>query len=110
MKVASTSIEVYHGEIKGKKENSQDKTILLAFNHIGQPATYRMIQALLKSMGIDWEVNVISRSINNLKGGVKQNKPILIEWVMDDQCPITKRKSQFYQPIGIRNNNQLGLF
>jgi hypothetical protein len=103
--VASTSIEVYHTEIK-YRENSQDRSILVAFSRIGKPATYRMVQAFLNGIGIDWEVNVISRSINNLKGSVEKKRPVRIVWVKDDKCPVTGRKAQFYLPVEAVTNQQ----
>lgn len=108
--VNHNSIEAYHSEIKGEKESSQDKIIFLALLQIGKSATMRMIQKHLKDRRIDLEVNVMSRSMANLKSGKGEFK---IYWVMDGECEVTKRKSGFFStenPAKINKHNQVMLF
>lgn len=108
--VNHNSIEVYHSEIKGDKESSQDKLIYLALLQIGKPATMRMIQRHLKDRRIELEVNVMSRSMANLKEGKGEFK---IYWVVDGECEVTKRKAGFFStenPAKVNKYNQVTLF
>ncbi len=104
---ASTSIAVYHNEIKGSKENGQDSIILSAFVAFGKPATVRMIQAYLRIIGIDLEINVMSRSVNNLHSGKKREARIVL--VLEDKCEVTGRTAQYYEPI-LKLGEQIKLF
>jgi hypothetical protein len=98
MTVSPNSIFVYNDEIKGKKENSQDALLLIAFVAFGRPATARMIQKYLREvMDKELEVNVMSRSFNNLHSGKK--KPAKIIKVADDKCEVTGRQAAYYEPI-----------
>jgi hypothetical protein len=92
MKVNPNSSKVYHEEIKGAKENSQDKVILKAIRTC-QPCTYRMIQKVT-----NMEVNVLSRSLNNCK------KKEWIEVYFSANCPITGRKASHYVEKGYRSD------
>lgn len=83
---STTSINVYHEEIKGRKENSQDKIVLQTIQKLGT-CTGRQIQ---ESTGL--EINVISRSLNNLWTGKRNNNVPLIEKYFAAKCPLTGRK------------------
>jgi hypothetical protein len=73
MTVASTSAIVYHTEIKGYKENSQDQIILKAMIRIGRASTMREIQEATRFEGEkELEINVVSRSLNNLRTKLKK--------------------------------------
>jgi hypothetical protein len=97
MTVSPNSAKVYHGEIKGEKENGQDAIILSAFVAYGEPATARMIQKYLKVvMNRDLEVNIMSRSVNNLH----PKKPArLIRLDNPAKCLVTGRVVAYYEPI-----------
>jgi uncharacterized protein (DUF4213/DUF364 family) len=69
MTVASTSIAVYHMEIKGEREDSQDKIILDAMIRIGRAAAMREIQEETIPL---MEINAVSRSLNNLRTKLKK--------------------------------------
>lgn len=90
--VSETSIHNYHNEIRGKKENSQDQIILKAIEKLG-PSTCRMIQ---KETGL--EINVVSRSINNLWSG-KNGRNVKIKSFGNSCCPITGRLAKVYSLI-----------
>lgn len=62
MTVASTSAKVYKEEIKGAKEDSQAEIVYKAIVRIGRACTMREVQEYTK-----FEINVVSRSLNNLK-------------------------------------------
>ncbi len=104
---ASTSIAVYHNEIKGSKENNQDSIILSAYVAIGKPATARMVQKYLKGIGYDYESSTIARSTNNLHAG-KIREP-RIKWLMDDKCEVTNRTASYYEPF-LKLGEQTKLF
>lgn len=106
---ASTSIQVYHSEIKGEKENSQDALILSAFVAFGRPATARMIQNYLKSIDYNLEINVMSRSVNNLHKETEFKKAKII-FMYDGKCEVTGRQAKFYEPILKLENGQTKLF
>lgn len=100
MSVSPNSINAYNSLIKGDlKENGQDNIILAAFVAFGRPATARMIQKYLKGTHIDYEVNIVSRSVNNLHGGKDGKKPKRIEKVVDDHCEVTGVKVAYYEAI-----------
>jgi hypothetical protein len=101
MTANSSSSFTYHNEIKGSKENGQDAIILIAFVAIGKPATAKMIQKYLKDQDRDLEINVVSRSVNNLHSGEK--KPAKIIEVFKGQCEVTKRNHvSHYEPINFK--------
>jgi hypothetical protein len=95
MTVFPNSIHAYHNEIKGAKETGQDAIILSAFVAFGRPATARMIQKYLRYLGRELEVNVMSRSVNNLHS----SDPARLIKVKDEKCEITKRQATYYEPI-----------
>jgi hypothetical protein len=66
MTVARTSAIVYNSEIKGSKENGQDSIVHSAYVAIGKPASVKMIQRYLAKIEIYLDINVVSRSVNNL--------------------------------------------
>jgi hypothetical protein len=88
MGVSPTSAKVYHDEIKGEKEESQDHVIYKAMQKFCNPVTARQIQ---KVTGL--EINVVSRSVNNLC-----KKKEMIELYFTAKCPITGRKVAHYKP------------
>lgn len=97
MTVSANSIKVYHEEIKGNKEESQANIILSAFVAIGKPATARMVQKYLKGIGIELEVNVMSRGVHDLHS--PKGKEARITFVTDEKCEVTKRTAGYYEAI-----------
>jgi hypothetical protein len=87
-RVDPNSVKVYFEEIKGAKEDNQDKVILKAIRTC-QPCTYRMIQQVT-----NMEVNVLSRSLNNCK------KKEWVEVYFSANCPVTGRKASHYVEKG----------
>lgn len=79
------SAKVYHEEIKGEKEESQDEVVRKAVA-MCQPCTYRQLQQVT-----GYEVNVLSRSLNNCK------KKEWIEVYFSAKCPISGRKASHYK-------------
>jgi hypothetical protein len=102
--VSASSLESYHNEIKGGKENSQDSIILSAFVAIGKPASARMIQKYLKGIGINIDINVVSRSVNNLHS--KSKKIIFFEVL---KCEVTGRNVNHCESI-LKLGQQLKAF
>lgn len=64
--VSSTSKEVFHNEIKGNKDNSQNKEVFAVIKSFGRACTMREIQ---EKSGL--EINVVSRTLNNLRTKLK---------------------------------------
>jgi hypothetical protein len=87
--VSPNSIKVYHEEIKGDKENSQDLIIIKALK-ANQPCTAVALERVLPQ----FKINVITRSLYNLR--VIKNK---IEIDFSDKCKITGRKAAHYRVI-----------
>lgn len=90
MPVADTSIEAYHGAIKGSKEFHQDEIVFQAIKKYA-PCTAQYVRQIT---GI--ELTSVVRSINNLHTG-KFNKdvPRIIK-DFKDICSITKFKAWHY--------------
>lgn len=67
--VSATSIEVYNSEIKGRKEDSQNEIVFKALKKLGVGSIMRDIQQATKEFnnGKELEINVVSRSLNNLR-------------------------------------------
>jgi DNA-binding MarR family transcriptional regulator len=84
-KVDPNSVKVYHEEIKGEKENSQDQIIVTAVKKFCNAVSMRQIQ---KVTGL--EINVVSRAVNSCK------KKKLIEKCFDAECVITGRRVSHY--------------
>jgi len=91
--VNQNSVNTYHSEVKGDKEDSQDKIIYLAMLQYGKPMTMRMVQKYLKQRGFDFEVNVMSRSMSNLKSDKGEFQ---IYFVADQKCEVTKRTAGYF--------------
>ncbi len=108
MTVASTSIKVYNDEIKGSKENNQDSIILSAYVAIGKPASLRMIEEYLINIKRPLDINVISRSANNLHDP-KEGKKAKIKWVEVKKCEVTGRRVNHYEPF-LKLGEQTRLF
>lgn len=89
MSVSPNSKEVYHNEIKGDKEESQDDIILnLLAKH--QPCTAVQIEKVYPK----FKINVITRALYNLR-----EKKKLIEVYYSAKCKITNRKAAHYRII-----------
>lgn len=95
-KVTETSINVYHSEINGQTEDTQEKIIYLAMLQYGRPMTCRMVQRYLKERGFEYEVNVMSRSMSNLKSGKGEYK---IYFVVDRACEVTERIAGYFSTV-----------
>jgi hypothetical protein len=104
---ASTSIAVYHNEIKGEKEDSQDSIILSAFVAINKPASARMVQKYLKDIGISLDINVVSRSVNNLHSPKDKEARIILFGAC--KCEVTGRTVNHYESI-LKLGTQTKLF
>jgi transposase-like protein len=85
--VSPNSSRVYHEEIKGATEESQDDIIHKAIKKLCNPSSMRQIQRVT---GL--EINVVSRSLNNLC-----QKKQIIEMVENLHCAITGRKVNHYK-------------
>jgi hypothetical protein len=90
---ANTSVDIYHSEIKGETEKSQDKIVYLALLAMGKPASMRMIQKHLKDNRIELEVNIMSRAMFGLKKG---KNGLQIYFVGDRGCEVNKRMVKFF--------------
>jgi predicted ArsR family transcriptional regulator len=84
-RVADTSIEVYHSEIKGAHEETENKKVLAAISEM-EPCTGRQIS---EKTGI--ENSAVARSLNNLKNRKR------IEVYFSANCKITGRRAQHYK-------------
>jgi hypothetical protein len=97
--VSVNSIEIYHSEIKGDKEDNQDQVILKALLK-NQPCTAVQLEKVLPQP--QYKINVITRSLYNLR-----EKKKLIEVAYTDKCNITKRKAAHYRVIPTANQTSL---
>lgn len=90
MTASANSIHVYHNEIKGTKENTQNELVLSKIKELCKPATARMLQPVT---GL--EINSLSRTLNNLC-----HKQKVIEIMFSANCPVTGRKAAHYVESG----------
>jgi hypothetical protein len=107
MTVAITSAITYHSEIKGEKENSQDNIIHSAYVALGKPASVKMIQEYLRGIEINLDINVVSRSVNNLHSPKKGKAKIV--FVGARSCGVTGRTVNFYESI-LKLGSQISIF
>lgn len=96
--VAETSIEVYHSDIKGVHEETENRKVLLAISLL-EPCTGRQIS---KHTGI--ENSAVARSLYNLK------EEKLIQVYFSAKCRITNKKAQHYRIFRNTTNEQTNLF
>lgn len=89
--VSPNSKEVYHNEIKGTKEETQDEQILRYVAEL-QPCTAIQIERAYPQ----FRINVITRSLYNLR-----EKKGLIEVAFSDKCKVTNRKAAHYKVVPI---------
>lgn len=100
MTASPDSINAYNTLIKGDlKENGQDNIIHAAFVAYGEPATTTMIQVYLEKIGVKYTSSVMSRSVNNLKGGKDNKKEKRIVKTESKPCKITGVKVAYYEAI-----------
>ena len=86
--VSQTSINAYHGLIKGEKENNQDNIVLKAIKELGTCSS-RMIHNKLNN---SIELSSVVRSVNNLR-----YRHELIECSEKKECQISGVNVQWYK-------------
>lgn len=81
--VRESSIDVYYGEISGKKENDQATKALNTIKRLGRCTRKQVAVAL------GWQDSTTSRAVNGL---LKGERPLVIEEENLAPCPITRRR------------------
>jgi hypothetical protein len=89
MTVSINSKKVYHEEIKGAKEETQDEQMLRIVKEL-EPCTAIAIEKAYPH----FKINVITRCLNNLR-----EKKKLIEVYFSAKCKHTQRTAAHYRVI-----------
>ena len=99
------SAAVYHGHIKGKHEQSQNRQVLAYLREIDQPQNIRMLHRIMNARGYAIDLVSLRRSITNLhlpdpkgKWHNEWNKA-MIKVAFDKQCPITRKTVAWFIPV-----------
>lgn len=103
--VDPVSVEVYHRVIKGKKDVSQDKAVIIALKNYGKPCTARELHDFMMKSRQTIELISLRRCLTEMSSAAKYGRP----WVEKSDKKICDISGQ---PVNTWKvyNNQLNLF